>query len=38
MLTWLSEASYTVFHPLVIEVSCVLFLDYACWLGQKQNT
>ena len=29
---------YTVFHPLVVEVSCVLFLGYACWLGQKQNT
>ena len=29
---------YTVFHLLVVEVSCVLFLDYACWLGQKQTT
>ena len=29
---------YTVFHPLVVEVLCVLFLDYAHWLGQKQNT
>ena len=27
----------TVFHPLVVEVSCVLFLDYACWLGQKKH-
>ena len=32
------EVKYTVFHPLVVEVSCVLFLDYARWLGQKQNT
>ena len=30
--------TYTVFHPLVVEVLCVLFLDYARWLGQKQNT
>ena len=29
---------YTVSHPIVVEVSWVLFLDYACWLGQKQNT
>ena len=29
---------YTVFLPLVVEVLCVLFLDYALWLGQKQNT
>ena len=32
------EVKYTVFHPLVVEVLCVLFLDYARWLGQKQNT
>ena len=29
--------NYTLFHTLVVEVLCV-FLDYACWLGQKQNT
>ena len=32
------EVKYTVFRPLVVEVLCVLFLDYARWLGQKQNT
>ena len=29
---------YTVFHLLVVEVSCVLFLDHARWLSPKQNT
>ena len=32
------EVKYTVFHPLVVEVLCVMFLHYARWLGQKQNT
>ena len=32
------EVKYTVFRPLVVEVLCVLFLDYARWLGQKQIT
>ena len=29
---------YTIYHPLVVDVSFVLFWDYACWLGPKQNT
>ena len=33
-----TNIAYTVFHLLVVEVSCVLFLDYVHWLGQKQNT
>ena len=30
-----TNIAYTIFHPLEVEVSCVLFLDSACWLGQK---
>ena len=33
-----TNEDYTVFHPLVVEVLCVLFLDYARWLGQKNKT
>ena len=29
---------YSVIHLLVVDVSCVLFLDHARWLGPKQNT
>ena len=29
---------YTLLHPHVVEVTCVLFLDYACWPDKKQNT
>ena len=28
---------YTVFHPLVVEFSCVLVLDYARWHGKKKT-
>ena len=33
----LVQLVYTVFHPVVVGVLCVLFLDYACWLGEKQQ-
>ena len=33
-----SERIYTLVHPLVVDVWCVLFWDNAHWLDQKQNT
>ena len=34
----LAAVQYTVFHSLVVEVSCVLFLTQPACIVQKQNT
>ena len=33
-----SASHYSVFHPLMVEVSCVLFLTHPVWIAQNQIT